>query len=142
MSSSSKSSTGYEVPIIHGKGGVREARTLSRSHETYNISEVTTARAHAIRDLRMAVQRARTLEGILGHWLAACDGDLDLAKSTLPWNLTRVEQSEIVRMIPRCGWAWAVEHWFSGGLERSIQDTLPNLPQSVRDELEKKHGIY
>ena len=129
------------MPRVHTRTGVREARTLQRERETYNIHEVVTERAHAVRDLRMAVQRAHTLDQVLGRWLADRGGDLEAAKECYPWNCRTVAEAEIVHMIPRSGWAWAVQHWFDGGLQRSIRDTLPNLPESVRRKLKADHGI-
>ncbi len=109
----------------------------------YNISEVTTARAHAVKQPTMACRRAAMLDHILSDWLAACRGDLEEACRSLPYTTTKAAEWDLVRyQIPRAGWEWAVRHWFNGGLRRSVEDWKANLPEEARKQIDKEWSKY
>lgn len=50
------------------------------------------------------------------------------------------DQRDVVELVPKGTWAWAVEHWATGGLRQSIEDVAANLPPVVVDRLKEKHG--
>ena len=93
-------------------------------------------RSRPVKSLEMAVKRGWALDKIMSTWLAFNRDDLDATKRLNPIPYFTVEDGSIIRMVN--DWPWAVGHWYSGGLRRSIEATLDNLPSTVRDRLEKE----
>lgn len=104
----------------------------------YTVENVN-PRSHAVRDIRMSVQRAIRLDIALGILLAEAK-TVDKLSSD-PWGaywlLTKAPLVEAVRMVRKEQWPWVVSHWYTGGLRESIEQGKANLPASVVEKIEK-----
>lgn len=110
--------------------------------DTFSVNDMKPT-ARAVKDQEMAIRRAYDLnEGLMSA--LSQEGTLDRVKSLhrsvmldhkplrdLFYNSTpewRYQEA----------WAWVVDHWYSGGLKRSVEDAMHNITDTNKKAIKRK----
>jgi hypothetical protein len=110
--------------------------------ETFTVNDMKPT-AHAVKHQEMAIKRAYDLNDGLIQALQR-EGTIDAVKQfhrsiiyeTKPlrdlfWNDTPAYRDREV-------WEWIVDHWYSGGLRRSVQDAMHNITDTNKKAIKRK----
>lgn len=128
----------------------REARNSRRKDvrpaEEFGIENLN-PRGSISKGLEMGAKRAFSLHLALSEMLEI-QGTVDAVKADPIIGVPRIEKRlrealgrEYWRHpLWRYGWEWLVDHWISGGLERSIEVTMMNMPSQARARVSKHVG--
>ena len=105
-------------------------------------------RAQAFKQLEMSIKRAYTLNSGLIDSLAMA-GDVTALKRQRLWMIISSKElkdalnySAYGKQDPAClhqdVWEWMVDHWYTGGLKRSVVTMMDNLTKENRNAINKK----
>lgn len=116
----------------------------------YTVEDVN-PNGQAVKSLEMSIKRGRMLAKLCRWALEAAEGDPRYARKLVPWVSGYGAKPSVVNFVfgepgyaaerrYREWWPWLFDQWYNGGLERSEQDALANLPAKVRAKLSVKPG--
>ena len=102
-------------------------------------------KGQVVKGMEMSVRRSRRL-GKLIRLIHDQTSDLATTRRTTPLAAGVGSRTEIRQVFGDSPWAhplirfpdmwaWTVDHWYSGAMERSEKAMLANLPDSIREKL-------
>lgn len=99
--------------------------------------------ARAVKDQEMAIRRAYELNAGLMDALQR-EGELRSLKKL--WRSIIMESKELRGLFDRSSpewkhqdvWAWTVDHWYSGGLKRSVEAAMENITSANKKTIKGK----
>lgn len=110
--------------------------------ETFSVNDMKPT-AHAVKHQEMAIKRAYELNDGLIHALQR-EGTLQAVKQfhrsiiyeikelrDLFWNDQPAYKYREV-------WEWIVDHWYSGGLKRSVEVSMHNITDTNKEAIKRK----
>ena len=105
-------------------------------------------RAQAFKQLEMSIKRAYQLNSGLIDGLQIA-GDVDALKASRMWQILSSKDLKDALSLGAYGkedaaihhqdvWEWMVDHWYTGGLKRSVVRMMDNITKDNRQAIKQK----
>lgn len=112
---------------------------------THTVEEMK-PRARAVKDQEMAIRRAFELnEGLLD----ALDSEGTVEAVKQAGRYLMMTQQKIKNLFDSASpeyrhpdvWAWVVDHWYDGGLKRSVEASMHNITSTNKKAIKEKVDV-